>query len=219
MNKVLSAAMAVAMAAWAFNGAQADEGGRTYSVKITNVTRAQVITPPVLVSHRSGFELFSLGAPASPELTKLAEDGMAEDLVTNLAGSHAVHDVVQAGGPLLPGHSVTLQVNVKRGFHELSAVGMLATTNDGFFAMRGVPVPLFGRMEVEAGAYDAGTETNNESCVFIPGPPCGSGGVRDTSDAEGYVHVHAGIHGIADLDPSMHDWRNPVVEISISKSR
>lgn len=221
MKKSLSAAVSIAMTAWVFGNAQAqaDSGGHVYNVKITNVTRGQVITPPVLVSHTAGFELFRLGMPASPELTKLAEDGMSGDLVAQLANTHAVYDVATAAGPLLPGQSVTLQISVKRGFPQLSAVGMLASTNDAFFAMRGVQVPLFGKVDVEAGAYDAGTETNNESCVYIPGPPCGSGGVRDTSGAEGYVHVHAGIHGIADLDPAMHDWRNPVVEVAISKMR
>lgn len=221
MKKSLSAAVSIAMTAWVFGNAQAqaDSSGHVYNVKITNVTRGQVITPPVLVSHTAGFELFRLGMPASPELTKLAEDGMSGDLVAQLANTHAVYDVATAAGPLLPGQSVTLQISVKRGFPQLSAVGMLASTNDAFFAMRGVQVPLFGKVDVEAGAYDAGTETNNESCVYIPGPPCGSGGVRDTSGAEGYVHVHAGIHGIADLDPAMHDWRNPVVEVAISKMR
>jgi Spondin_N len=219
MKKFLSVAVPIAMAALTFSSAQADTGGHVYNVRITNVTRGQVVTPPVLVSHKVGFELFSLGAPASPELTKLAEDGMADDLVEKLAHTQAVYDVATAAAPLLPGQSVSLQVSVKRGFPQLSAVGMLASTNDAFFAMRGVNVPLIGKAEVEAGAYDAGTEANNESCVFIPGPPCGSGEVRDTTEAEGYVHVHAGIHGIADLDPAVHDWRNPVVEISISKMR
>lgn len=70
---------------------------------------------------------------------------------------------------------------------------------------------------VEAEAYDAGSEANSESCTYIPGPPCGNAEVRDTGDAEGFVHVHAGVHGIGDLDPAMHDWRNPVAEITIKR--
>ena len=68
-------------------------------------------------------------------------------------------------------------------------------------------------------AYDAGTENNNEMCRFIPGPPCGNRGVRDTAGAEGYVHVHRGVHGGADLDPALFDWRNPVAKIVITKLR
>ncbi len=219
MKKHLPVALAMAMAALTLGSAHADQGGHLYNVTITNVTRGQVITPPVVVSHKDGFQLFTLGMPASAELTKLAEDGMASDLINTLETTSAVYDVVAASGPLLPGQSVTLQVNVKRGFPQISAVGMLASSNDAFFALRGATVPVFGTLEVEAGAYDAGTETNSENCAYIPGPPCGNGGVRDTAGAEGYVHVHAGIHGIGDLDPAMFDWRNPVTEISISRAR
>ncbi len=34
-----------------------------------------------------------------------------------------------------------------------------------------------------------------------------------------FVHVHAGIHGVADLVPAAHDWRNPVVEVVIQLVR
>jgi hypothetical protein len=66
-------------------------------------------------------------------------------------------------------------------------------------------------------AYDAGSEANNEDGDFIPGPPFGSGGVRDTEGAEGFVHIHSGVHGIADLDPAIYDWRNPTAEIRITR--
>ena len=49
---------------------------------------------------------------------------------------------------------------------------------------------------MEAAAYDAGSEYNSEDCAFIPGPPFGNGGVRDTDGAEGYVQILSGIHGI-----------------------
>ena len=57
----------------------------------------------------------------------------------------------------------------------------------------------------------------------IPGPRCGNPGVRDP-EKNGYVHVHAGIHGSGPsdgigLDPSLHDWRNPVAEITIKRLR
>ncbi len=58
---------------------------------------------------------------------------------------------------------------------------------------------------------------NSEDCIYIPGPPCGNPGVRDTDGAEGFVHVHPGIHGIADLVPAAHDWRNPVALITIER--
>jgi hypothetical protein len=68
-------------------------------------------------------------------------------------------------------------------------------------------------------AYDAGSEANNENCRFIPGPPCGRPLVRAEKDAEGYVHVHAGIYGGGHLVPGEHDWRNPVARIRIRRRR
>jgi hypothetical protein len=70
---------------------------------------------------------------------------------------------------------------------------------------------------VNATAYDAGSEANSEDCDFIPGPPCGNGGVRDTDGAEGYVYIHSGIHGIGGLDPAEFDWLNPVATVKIER--
>lgn len=193
------------------------DGTKRYAVTITNITGGQVITPPVVISHNKHFKLFTLGAPAIPELVELAEDGPTGSLLGLLATLPQVHDFAASAGPLLPGTSVTLEVEVPRFARYISAVGMLATTNDTFFGIRGIPVPKkkHRARTVTATAYDAGSEGNNESCDFIPGPPCGNAGVRDTDNAEGFVHVSSGIHGIGDLDPAMKDWRNPVAEITI----
>jgi hypothetical protein len=32
---------------------------------------------------------------------------------------------------------------------------------------------------------------------------------------EGFVHIHAGIHGIGNLEASEYDWRNPVARITV----
>jgi hypothetical protein len=53
-------------------------------------------------------------------------------------------------------------------------------------------------------------------CSHIPGPPCGMH-VRMPAGAEGYVYVHAGIHGTGDLNPAQFDWRNPVAKITVTK--
>jgi hypothetical protein len=31
------------------------------------------------------------------------------------------------------------------------------------------------------------------------------------------VHLHSGIHGVGDLDPSVRDWRNPVIQVTIER--
>ncbi len=171
-----------------------------------------------MISHSSEFQLFAAGAPASTELVTLAEDGITDDLTDHLATLPSVQNFAVASEPLMPGASLALEVTSGRPFHFISAAGMLVTTNDAFFAIRGVKVPLNQPKIVEAEAYDAGSEANSESCTYIPGPPCGNGGVRDTEDAERYVHIHSGIHGIGDLNPAAHDWRNPVAEIVIRQT-
>jgi hypothetical protein len=194
-----------------------DDDMRRYAVTVTNLTRGQVLTPPVVISHNRDFALFTLGAAAGSELAALAEDGMTGPLLGLLSSQRTVHESVVAAGPVLPGHSVTVEISVSGRFNAISAVGMLASTNDGFFAVEGVTAPKRGSATVEAEAYDAGSEANSESCAFIPGPPCGHPGVRDTIGAEGYVHIHAGIHGIGDLTAAIHDWRNPVAQITVQR--
>ena len=200
-------------------GVFADPGenmsGKYYDITITNATRGQVVTPPVVITHDSGFQLFELGSEVLPELAALAEDGMTAPLTGYLDMQPDVLDYAVGGGVILPGESMTLQFRVKGSFRYVTVVGMLASTNDAFFAVRGLRVSGKNVGPVEADAYDAGSEANSEDCAYIPGPPCGNGGSHDPAEAEGYVHVHAGIHGIGDLDPAAHDWRNPVVEIAI----
>lgn len=193
-----------------------DDDSRRYAVTITNLTRGQVLTPPVVIVHSRQFTLFTPGEPARPELARLAEDGMTQPLVDLLATEHGVYQT-QVGSVIPPGASTTVEISIFGPFRLLTAAGMLASTNDGFYAIEDVKVSEEGSMEIDADAYDAGSENNSESCAFIPGPPCGHPGVRDTVGAEGFVHIHAGIHGLADLVPAMHDWRNPVAEVSIER--
>ncbi len=200
--------------------ALADEDSRV-EVTVTNLTRGQIISPVVIASHRAEFKpLFQTGAAASPELAAVAEDAILEPLIADLTGDPDVLDVQTIFGdlgPIMPGESASVVVDVRGPFRFLSMVGMLVTTNDAFFAVRGTPVPARGTRTHRSPAYDAGSEANTEKCKHIPGPPCGKPGVRVTKGAEGYVHIHAGIHGIRDLVPSTHDWRNPVAEITVTR--
>ncbi|HEX9756264.1 MAG TPA: spondin domain-containing protein [Nitrospiria bacterium] len=199
-------------------GEDSEEHGTRFEVTITNLTRGQVLTPPVLFSHTRNFELFEVGSAAIPELATLAEDGITADLVSLLGTLPSVYDYGVSPGPLPPGHSVTMEIMAPGRFNQISTIGMLAITNDAFFAINGVYRPKGKRaLTLYAPAYDAGSEGNTEDCNHIPGPPCGNGEVRVTEGAEGYVHIHAGIHGIGDLDTSQQDWRNPVAKISIQR--
>jgi hypothetical protein len=197
--------------------ADAKDKTTRYEVTITNITRGQIISPPIVISHNKDFQLFSLGVSAPPGLAELAEDADTSVLKGKLEESSFVYAFSEADGVIMPGESVTVEIETKKGYDLLSAAGMLVTTNDAFFAVRGVKARSKGDEAFDAEAYDSGTERNSENCDYIPGPPCGNGGARDTAGAEGYVFIHAGIHGIGDLDAAVRDWRNPVATIMVQK--
>jgi hypothetical protein len=203
------------------SGAALADDGVKVQVTVTNITRGQIISPVVIASHSAEFEpLFELGEPASAELAAVAEDAILDPLIAALSGDPTVLDVQTLfgeGGPIMPGESASVIVDIKGHFRHISMAGMLVTTNDAFLAVRGARVFAHGTSTHRSPAYDAGSEANTENCDHIPGPPCGSAEVRVPDGSEGYVHVHAGIHGIADLVPYMHDWRNPVAEITLTR--
>jgi len=188
------------------------------SVTITNISK-QIISPPVVASHTWKVAIFVPGQAASDELTALAEDGGPGDLADLLAGHEEVLDVAVADGLLFPGESAKFEVEMRGKYNRISAVGMLVSTNDAFFGLSNFQVdPSSVVQRTTAPAWDAGTELNNEDCDFIPGPPCGNPFMRATEGAEGFVHVHSGIHGTGDLSPSDWAWQNPVVQIAVIKN-
>lgn len=194
-----------------------------YEVTITNVTKGQVFSPPVLVTHRSSIALFKVGEPALDELATVAEDGAGAPLAALLRGLPQVDEAQANSAPILPGASAIFEIEAGRRIDVLSTVGMLVNTNDAFFAVDSAALPRWrgGSRTVYALAFDAGSEANNEDCAFVPGPACpaGSGNARATDGAEGFVHVHNGVHGIADLAADAYDWRNPVAKVTIRRVR
>lgn len=220
MNKLISSALLATLAIGAAfaTTASADDGAvRRYAVTVTNITRGQPIAPPAVVSHNGDYKMFELGQPGIPELAPLAEEGNGAPLLAVAASLPSVFRTALGTGPILPGASQTVEIEVSGRFPQLSVAAMLGTTNDGFMAVRNVTVPRHGSIAVEAVGYDAGTEANSEDCSFIPGPPCADFN-HNPAPPEGYVHVHAGIHiGGGGLTPAQHDWRNPVAEVVIRR--
>ena len=196
----------------------ADEGKDNYKVTITNMTSGQTFTPTIILNHKKGVSLFSPGSPASMSLAKLAEAGDTGPLSMMMSMNPKVADIATSDGLLGPGETTTVTVEHTGGFNYISLAAMMIPTNDGFIALNGVMAPK-GHKSVMylSPAYDAGSEVNDELCGSIPGPYCGGAGVS-MEDGEGYVHIHAGIHGIGDLDESVFDWRNPVARVVIQRA-
>ena len=222
MKKVTFAFALLALAALALlpSAAQAQAAPGEYIVHITNLTRAQIFSPPFVASHSQNVTLFVPGRVPIPELAVLAEDGDPQPLIDlALSMPNVVEDAVAASGPVMPGKSVEVRVTAGGPYNRITVAGMLVQTNDAFFALRNAEIPMaFNRDSHFAPAFDAGSEANNESCDFIPGPPCGSGGVRAIDGAEGFIYVSNGFRGIGDLSAERYDWRNPVARIVIRRA-
>ena len=202
-------------------------GDEEFEVTITNLTRGQRFTPILVASHKKGIDLFTLGAAASGALATLAETGNTEPLMMLLMATPGVKDVVTVG-PLLDSGAVrTITITGGGKFKHVSVAAMMIPTNDGFIALNGVKGLTGKTLTFYSPGYDAGSEVNDELCSSIPGPdfdecvnpdfPDGGapGGGGAPGSGEGYVHIHAGIHGVGDMDASERDWRNPVAKITI----
>jgi len=203
-----------------FAGSATADGKNSYDVTITNLTRGEIFTPVLVASTARDSKLFTLGAAASGELEIIAESGNPVPLSNSLIATGAAMDVVTSAGVLAPGKSVTLTVKTSHKYRHITVASMLVPTNDAFFAVNGIRTPKGHKtLTVYSPAYDAGTETNDELCDAIPGPPfiCTGEGVS-AAGGEGYVHIHAGIQGVGDLIKANHDWRNPVAKITISRT-
>lgn len=235
---VAAGTIALSSAAMATHG----RGERMYRVTVTNATLGQPVAPSVIATHRGAFWLFELGPTPAPGdagydlyfgLATAAETGFPFVLLDQVSASRGVWEAValptdRTPPVLLPGESNSITIGASRKARYLSAAAMLGATNDAFYAVRGVPLPrrVGESIHVYADAYDAGSEANAESADTVialgatdDDPETGAG---IDENGEGYIHVHAGIHGVGGpggLVPATHDWRNPVVELTIERIR
>jgi len=217
-------------------------GERMYRVTVTNATRGQPVAPSVIATHTDAFQLFKLGPTPTPgdvgydkyfALATMAETGFPFLLRDQIAASPAVWEAEalptdRTPPVLLPGESNSITIGASYKTKYLSATAMLGRTNDGFYAVQNVRLPLFigDSVHILAHAYDAGSEANAESPDTVGAlgatddDPMTGTGINE--NGEGYIHVHAGVHGIGGpngLVASMDDWRDPVVELTIQRTR
>lgn len=191
-----------------------DESGRQYEVSVTNLTQAQILSPFLVSAHKHAFPIYTLGAKASPELAAVAQDADTSGLEALLNAQSSTRDLVIADSVIVPGQTVSVTLSGKN-LRYLNLASMLVTTNDAFIGLNSIR--LRGRqMSFFVPAYDAGAENNDESCAYIPGPPCGNPGKASAEPGEGFVYTHPGIQAIGDLDTSF-DWKNPTALIQIKR--
>ncbi len=190
----------------------------------------------LVATHIDGYNIFRLGEPASTQLRTLAEEGNTGPMLFALSGmSELVGEVVSTPAPppldrlTSPGKSISVSIHGGGRFSRISVMAMLIPTNDAFFAIDAAELPRSEKaVTLYAPAYDSGTERNDELCSSIPGPgfaecvtpsnPSGDGGGAQAGQGEGFIHIHAGIHGNGNMSAAMRDWRNPVARITIRRT-
>jgi len=167
------------------NGNENDENDNTdeqTTINLTNVatpgliaeeghTSGNVVLSPgvwVVTEEREN-PLFSAGEQASEGLTRLAEAGQTDALVSEIEGTDGVRAVGTFGdGPITPESSGEFTVDANEQGH-LSLAAMVVPSNDMLIAT-GAPIPLRfrgqrlvapdGRLSRFLVTYDAGTEPN-----------------------------------------------------------
>ena len=216
-------------------GAKAPDETVTYEVTITNLTRGQALTPPVVSLDRTKNVHFRVGDPASLGVREIAENGNLMPLLDTLGADNRAAAVASGATPLVPRKApgaamfpdrVTFQLSADASARYLSWTSMLICTNDGFTGVNALPLPDKGSVTVRTQAYDSGTERNTEDFADIV-PPCQgligvSSGEPGTDKSnldlltDGVIEHHQGIEGGNDLVPRVHGWQNPVAKVTVS---
>ena len=177
------------------------------TVTLTNTSSSQPMTPPVVLLHNApaadnGMRLFFPGQPAIDQLVAIAEDGNSGPMV-ELIGYLVDQGRVSASavafadpanpGPLLPGMSATVDLDLASEDQVMSIVSMVVCTNDGFSGADSHVLSSDTTETFLAPIYDAGSETNVLSLDYWV-PPCGSD-ANITDDENGSITLHPGQSG------------------------
>ncbi|MDX1430708.1 MAG: spondin domain-containing protein [Rhodothermales bacterium] len=205
-------------------------GAGEYEVTIINMSHSQPFSPGVVVTHDGTASVFSSGSAASEGIREIAENGNPGPAFDALNGAPGVSEVVNTGAPVFtkngPGSDkLTLMISAGEGAEYLSMAIMLICTNDGFVGLDTVELPKGPETAVFfPGAYDAGTEANDELYTSIV-DPCGAigpveapaDGMNNRTATADNIEAHPGISGGGDLDATAHSWRNKVARVTVKR--
>lgn len=215
--------------------AAANAAVHQYRVTLENLTTGQVFSPGVIATHTNKVSVWDVGAPASVGIQNIAEDGNELQAVTDLENMPGVFDVVDIDAPTnrIGGQapfptSRTFTISAAGNANRLSLAVMIICTNDGFTGVSSVKLPGGFKPDVhEVGAWDAGTEFNNQLSTHIV-PPCGGAGPKPFPAGDnlnlrvaesGVIHPHQNILNLGFLEPALHGWNGPVARITIQRMK
>lgn len=212
------------------NSNPATETSREYQVTVTNLSAAQPFSPLAVVVHDADWAAYTLGAPASVPLERIAESGDNAEFLAEATASENVYTAQSGAGVLLPGLSETLVLETdSEEAAYLSLVTMLVNTNDAITGMNTIDIGSLAVGETithHLRSYDAGTEANSETADTIPGPAA-AGGAQEgfnaaRDDLLDQILVHPGVvtsdDGLAvSTLTHVNRWDNPVAHLLIER--
>lgn len=216
------------------SSAAAKAGVHTYTVTITNISKGQPLSPPLIATNYGQGQFFKPGGTANWGVQQIAENGnntpLYESAVQDMKDGF-VTDVQRATAPLVPKGSpadamfdqtVTLTIKAK-STDRINLISMIGCSNDGFIGANAARLPRAkGRsVNLVVNDYDAGTEENTEDFMDLGAACQGAIGVKSQFGATGTsmtdwqlaeggtIHRHEGVQGTSDdgLLEDVHGWQ------------
>ena len=195
---------------------------QTYKVTINNLMANQPLSPVILLHHTMGYQLFTLGSPASDPLERLAEGGETQPFIHLSVQNNAILSTKVGKSVINPSTQQVLTLTTKTPQY-LSLATMLTNTNDGFGALNNVDlslIPLNRSVTFPISAWDSGTENNTETQATVPHLG-GQGFHADRNDIN-QVGLHPGVisrdDGLPTSDLSYsHRFQYPIMTVTISR--
>ncbi|HET7426427.1 MAG TPA: spondin domain-containing protein [Gemmatimonadales bacterium] len=206
-----------------------------WHVKISNLTTGQPFSPPLWAIHDKKDHLWQVGHQATNGAALIAEDAAAAPLAALLQKDpHVLGSAIAlppitdpvTPPPIPPGGTREFDIGTRGKFDRVSMIWMLVRTNDGFSGLDSLHIGAYNGKKgkksnkkklkdrnITVGAYDAGTEKNNENGDYIPGPPFNHFFVRDM-DAQ-FIAPHPGLSANGQL--AQYAWTDPVARIEVTR--
>ena len=135
------------------------------TVTVTNMAKGQILTPMAIYTHdETTPPLYQPGQPSTPELARLAEQGVTSGLLNRARAGSSVFRTTRHSAFIRPGQTSSASIEFDADHRRISLASMIEMTNDGFIALAGVEIPCSGSKTIDVVGWDAGSEANTELC-------------------------------------------------------